>query len=123
MNKKSIIIALALALPLTVAALPGDPGSFDQGGNARIERLSKQLGLNADQKTKLDALFKEQHAKFAALHEETRTRMQAILNKEQLAKMDEMRNQHHANRQQNQETAPKATPKTSSNPSIPVQKK
>jgi Spy/CpxP family protein refolding chaperone len=93
MNKKIIAISLTLALPLTVAAFPGDKCAFEGWHANRIERLTKSLDLNAEQKTKLEAIFKEREAKFKAAHDETHTRLQAVLTKEQMAKMDDMKKQ------------------------------
>ena len=45
MNKKIITLALALALPLTVAAFPGDNGGFEGHHANRVERLTKSLDL------------------------------------------------------------------------------
>ncbi|MGZ5012747.1 MAG: Spy/CpxP family protein refolding chaperone [Methylobacter sp.] len=95
MNKKIITIALALALPLTVAAAPGDKGDFEGDHANRVERLAKNLDLNAEQKSKVEVIFKEQHEKLKAIHEETRARLQAVLTKEQMTKMDEMKKQRH----------------------------
>ncbi|HEY8157751.1 MAG TPA: hypothetical protein VIF10_03510 [Methylobacter sp.] len=95
MNKKIITIALALALPLIVAAAPGDKGDFEGDHANRVERLAKNLDLNAEQKSKVEVIFKEQHEKLKAIHEETRARLQAVLTKEQMTKMDEMKTQRH----------------------------
>jgi len=96
MNKKIISIALALALPLTVAAFPGgDPAGMAAHDNARIERMAKNLDLSADQKAKVEVIFKEQHDKMRAIHDETRTRIQGVLSKEQIAKMEAMKKEHH----------------------------
>ena len=47
MNKKIITLALALALPLTVAAFPGDNGDFEGHHANRVERLTKESGFNS----------------------------------------------------------------------------
>ncbi len=100
MNKKIISIALALALPLTVAAFPGgDPAGMDAHENARIERMAKRLDLNPDQKAKVEAIIKEQHDKLRAIHDETRVRIQGVLTQEQIAKMDAMKKEHHGKMQ------------------------
>jgi len=95
MNKKIITLALALALPLTVAAFPGDKGDSGWHHGNRVERMTKNLDLNAEQKTKVEVLFKEQEEKFKVIHEETHKRLQEILTKEQMTKMDEMKKQRH----------------------------
>lgn len=95
MNKKIITLALALALPLTVAAFPGDRGDFGGHHAQRIEHLTQSLNLNPEQKTKVEALFKEQDEKFKVIHDETHKRLQEILTKEQMSKMDEMKKQRH----------------------------
>lgn len=93
MNKKIITLALALALPLTVAAFPGDKGGFEGHHANRVERLAKSLDLTPEQKTKVEAIFKEQEEKFKIIHEETQKRLQEVLTKEQMTKMDEMKMQ------------------------------
>lgn len=93
MNKTILALALALALPLTAAAFPGDEPGPDGHHGRRIERLTKELNLTAEQKTKVEALFKEQHEKFKAIRDETKTRLGTILSPEQMAKMEEMKKQ------------------------------
>ena len=95
MNKKIIVLALALALPLTVAAFPGDNGGFEGHYANKVERLTKNLDLTPEQKTKVEAIFKEQAEKFKAIHEDTHKRLQEVLTKEQMTKMDEMKKQRH----------------------------
>ena len=95
MNKKIITLALALALPLTVAAFPGDNGGFEGHHANRVERLTKSLDLTPEQKPKVEAIFKEQEEKFKIIHEETQKRLQEVLTKEQMTKMDEMKKQRH----------------------------
>lgn len=105
MNKKIITLALlALALPLTAAAFPGDKGDFERHSANRVERLTKSLDLNAEQKSKLETLFKEQGEKLKTIHEETRTRMQEFLTKEQMTKLDEMKKQRHEKWQKQRES-------------------
>jgi hypothetical protein len=93
MNKKIITLALALALPLTAAAFPGGQGDFEGHHANKVERLTKELDLTPEQKTKVEAIFKEQHEKFKIIHEETQKRLQEVLTKEQMTKMDEMKMQ------------------------------
>ena len=95
MNKKIITLALALALPLTVVAFPGGNGDFEGHHANRVERLTKSLDLTPEQKTKVEAIFKEQEEKFKIIHEETRKRLQEVLSKEQMTKMDDMKKQRH----------------------------
>jgi Spy/CpxP family protein refolding chaperone len=104
MNKKIITLALALALPLTAAAFSGDNGGFEGYHANRVDRLTKNLDLTAEQKTKVDAIFKEQEGKFNAIHEETRTRLQEVLTKEQMTKFDELKKQRHEKWQKKHET-------------------
>ena len=96
MNKKIVTLAIALALPLTVAAFPGsgDGGRFEGHRGDKVERLAKKLDLNDEQKSKLEVIFKEQREKLDAIHQETRLRMQGVLNTEQMAKLDEMKKRH-----------------------------
>lgn len=88
-----IIMAMALALPLTVSALPGENAASGPAGKHanRLEKLAKKLDLTDDQKAKLEVIFKEQHAKHKALKEETRERLSKVLTAEQMEKMQEMK--------------------------------
>ncbi len=96
MNKKIITLALlALAVPFTFAAFPGDRGDFEGHHANRVEHLSKRLDLTPEQKTKVEALFTVQDEKLKNIHEETQTRLQEILTKEQLTKLDELKKQRH----------------------------
>jgi protein CpxP len=108
MNKKIITIALALALPLTVAAAPEDKGGFEGHHGNRVEHMAKKLDLNAEQKSKVEAIFKEQHEKFKTIHEETRARLQGVLTEEQMTKMDEMKKQRHEKWQKKHQEGQKA---------------
>ena len=86
---------MALALPLTVSAMPGEgegAGAGNGGKHAnRLEKMAKKLDLTDDQKAKLEVIFKEQHAKHKALREETRERMSQVLTAEQMEKMQKMK--------------------------------
>ena len=95
MNKKIIILALALVLPLTAAAFPGGKCDFEGHHANKVERLTKNLNLTAEQKTKVEVIFKEQEGKFKIIHEETHKRLQEVLTKEQLTKFDELKKQRH----------------------------
>ncbi|MGR9037438.1 MAG: Spy/CpxP family protein refolding chaperone [Gammaproteobacteria bacterium] len=87
MNKTILTLALAFTLPLTVTAVAqprgpaGDqPSEWHRG--QRIEHLTQELDLTPEQKTKVEALFKEQHEKFQAVREETQTKLKVILTPE-----------------------------------------
>jgi len=96
MQKRIIMIALALVLPLTAFASPGDWGGNHEDHIAhKLERLTKELTLTADQQSQLQALFKEKAEKSKALHEETRAGVQKILTAEQFTKWEELKKQHH----------------------------
>jgi protein CpxP len=97
MNKKLMILAIALALPLTAIAYPGGDNCPGTDHEHRVERLAKDLNLNDAQKTKVEALFKEQHEKFKVIHDETHTKMQEILTPEQRVKLEEIKKQHEGN--------------------------
>ena len=86
-----IVMAMALALPLTVSAFPGE-GAGPAGKHAnRMEKLTKKLDLTDDQKAKLEVIFKEQHVKYKAVKEETQKRMSEVLTAEQMEKMQKIK--------------------------------
>lgn len=124
MNLKSILIVATLAIGGTVlaqgGAKPGQggaPGAPGQGGRQmrmrtpeeRVERLSTELKLTADQKKKILAIYKAQAPKqkalmddkkmtreqkmeaFGKMRDEGTKKIKAILTKDQNKKFDEMR--------------------------------
>ena len=95
MNVKLIFMVVALALPLSVTAYSGGKGNYEHYRAKKIERLDKELGLSPDQKTKLEALFKEQGEKHKAIYKETRSQLQSILTPEQNTKLEEMKQRRH----------------------------
>jgi protein CpxP len=98
MNKKLISILLALSLPLTAIALEEPQGGLPRHHGQKIEHLTEELGLNTEQKVKVEAIFKEQKEKFKGIHAETRTRLQTVLTPEQIAKLDEIHKNRHESR-------------------------
>ncbi|MDD4915437.1 MAG: hypothetical protein PHW13_10440 [Methylococcales bacterium] len=95
MRKQFLMIALAIALPLTAVAATEDNSAAMGGRCDRIDYLTKELSLSAEQKTKLETVFKENKEKFKALHAEKRQQIEAVLNKEQIEKFDKLKKQHH----------------------------
>lgn len=137
MNLKSMLIVAALVVGGTVIAQggakagqggpQGGAGQRGQGGpggpggpagqfrtrtpEERVERLSSQLKLNADQKKKILAIYKAQAPKqkalmddkkmtreqkmeaFGKMREEGTKKIKAVLTKDQIKKYDEMRSQ------------------------------
>ena len=92
MNKKILILTSALLLPMGAFAFSGEdiPDTHHHRG---LENLSKDLQLNAEQKTKLETILKEQHEKFRAIHEESHQRIKELLTPEQLTKWEELQKQ------------------------------
>ena len=94
MNKTLLTLAIVLTFPLTVSAFPGGQGPNSESHQKhRIERLTQDLNLTAEQKTKVEAIFNEQHDKFKALHEETQTKLGTVLSPEQMTRMDNLKKQ------------------------------
>ncbi|GAB6140373.1 hypothetical protein JCM14076_11020 [Methylosoma difficile] len=100
---KKIVISLLLAacLPLVGfagAAPDGQPPEgapdFKKHHAHKMEMMVKELGLSAEQKTKVDGIFEDQKTKFKAIHEETKNRLKTVLTPEQLKKFEAMRPPH-----------------------------
>jgi Spy/CpxP family protein refolding chaperone len=79
-------------MPLTAVAEMNCPHGGDMG--QRAEHLTKELGLNPEQKTKVEAIFEAQKEKSKALHEETHASLKAIFTPEQLTKFEAMQAKH-----------------------------
>lgn len=86
MKKQLIGLILALILPLTAIADTDTPVD----ANKRVESLTKELGLNPEQKTKVQAIFDAQRAKMKVIHDETQASLQAVFTPEQLTKFEAM---------------------------------
>jgi periplasmic protein CpxP/Spy len=131
-NLKSVLIVASLLVSSVVIAQGGakaGPGGSPQTGRQqggpggqfrartpeeRVERLSKDLKLSADQKKKVLALYKanapkqkalfddkkmtreQKMAAFQKMREESTKKLKAILNKDQVKKLDEMRSRQRA---------------------------
>lgn len=96
MNKQ--LIGLILALCFSVTALA--EAEMDTMANKRAEHLTKELGLNTEQKVKVEAIFATQKEKFKALHEETNASLKAVLTPEQQTKFDALKEQRQKVRQE-----------------------
>jgi Spy/CpxP family protein refolding chaperone len=101
MNKNLINTGIALAL-LCVAGAGHAQQNKGQAGSekAGIERMSKELGLSPEQKTKVqaifdaekkkvEAIFDEERKQLQAVQEETRSSLQAVLTPEQMKKLEQ----------------------------------
>jgi protein CpxP len=105
MNKKLISVVLVsglLFIPVT--------GQTQQNDSSKgIERMSKELGLTAEQrpkveaifnkeKKKVEAIFDEEKQKLQVVQEETRSSLKEVLTPEQMEKLDKkMRQQTRKN--------------------------
>ena len=117
MMKKSLILAVAVVAiyGVNVRAHCGKCGVGDEKATAekcdikkaamvddRVQTLTKELGLSADQQAKVKAAVEKKMTEKCALHEETSKKMEsisntaaqeirAVLTPEQAAKLDEMK--------------------------------
>jgi Spy/CpxP family protein refolding chaperone len=83
------LVTLVLAL-----ALPGGAAFAREGGPKgpkpqKLERMTRELGLTAEQQGKVKAILDAEHAKKQALHDETLGKLKAVLTKEQFAKLND----------------------------------
>lgn len=102
MRWKSLIFLLCLfglnASPIRAEWHPAEAGEGrSQQQGKRLDRMAEAIGLSAEQKAKLDTLFKSQNQKMqdlqndyrdkrTALHKETQSKVDAILTAEQREK-------------------------------------
>lgn len=88
---KYLILLLTLAIT---------PLAFAQSANNPMQQLEKELGLTAEQKTKLEAISKQQQEKFRALQEEGNARIKEVLTVEQWGKLEALKQQIIAKQQE-----------------------
>ncbi len=105
MKRLLISSVLAVGMVSVVLADPGMPPSppdtqteagFRKHHEHKMAMMAKELGLTAEQQTKVDAIFEEQRNKFKVVHDETQTRLQAVLTPEQLKKLEAMHPPRHS---------------------------
>lgn len=79
---------MALILPLTAV---GYENVNETAPETKLEHLSNELQLTADQKAKLEAIFNERHEKIRAIREDTQNRVKAVLTEEQQTNWEAMK--------------------------------
>jgi Spy/CpxP family protein refolding chaperone len=101
MNKNLINTGIALALLCAAGAGHAQQNNAQAGSEkAGIERMSKELGLSPEQKTKVqaifdaekkkvEAIFDEERKQLQAVQEGTRSSLQAVLTPEQMTKLEQ----------------------------------
>ena len=66
--------------------------------NKKVERLTEELSLNAEQQTKIKAIFEQKEQKSKLLRDEVHAQMQQVLTPEQLSTMEE-KHKHHGHKE------------------------
>jgi periplasmic protein CpxP/Spy len=92
-QRRPIAIAVCLAALTGAAALAGPlshTGDPAQGMDRRLERMTQELKLTADQQTQIRALIDEQHTAIERLRQETRKRIDALLTDAQRTERDRL---------------------------------
>lgn len=100
MFNKTIILAIALSLPLSAMAYSGEKGESEKTHTKHLERITKKLDLSSEQQAKLNVILKDHHQKHKALKDELRAQMKEILSPEQMEKMREIKKHHHKMKKQ-----------------------
>lgn len=83
---------------LPVANAEPAEGGYNGPRSHNLEHLSRALSLSAEQKSKLETIFKEEHKKFRAIQEESHNRIKEVLSGDQVAKWEQIISQHKAKR-------------------------
>jgi Spy/CpxP family protein refolding chaperone len=100
MNKK--LMSMLLALGFLFGPIAGHTQQKDAGladSRKGLDRMSKELGLNADQrskveaifeteKNKVEAIFNEERQKLQVVQQDTRASLEGVLTPEQMNKLD-----------------------------------
>jgi len=85
---KKTVLAVLMSAVLFPAITYAERGMHHE---RMVERMAEELDLSEEQRMQVEAVFKEQKPKFEALREETRSRIEAILNEEQRTKMERLK--------------------------------
>ena len=108
------IVLLAVFFPLSVSAEQGPQKNTRSTENQGINRMAKDLGLNDEQKARVetiintekqtvDSIFKEQGEKLKAAQQQTHDNLQQVLTPEQMSKL-EKKVQQQSNRRTKQKS-------------------
>lgn len=90
--RQKLLLIIALLVPIAAVALP-DAGEALPPDH-KIEQLSKELLLSEQQKARVAEIFKHQHEKFRVIHQESHEQVKALLNPEQAAKYESLKQRH-----------------------------
>ncbi|QWF72347.1 hypothetical protein KEF85_07845 [Methylomonas paludis] len=86
---KILLFSTLCLSPLLAHSEAVESGYIGTHGH-RLEHLSKELALTADQKAKLETIFQEQSEKFRAIHEESHNRIKQVLDADQFGKWEKL---------------------------------
>lgn len=104
-NKTALLLSAILMLPSGVFAYPGE-ADYAIKQKHRLDQLSDELSLSAEQKAQMEAVFQEQHEKFRAIHEQAHDQIKQILTPGQLERWDVMQQEHHERHAKNSDGGP-----------------
>jgi periplasmic protein CpxP/Spy len=88
---KHLVIAGTFALATAMTGTLMAQGANAEHRERHLDRLAERLELTPEQKRDVAELHAEQHAKHKTLRDETRERMDQILNPQQREKMETIR--------------------------------
>lgn len=99
MPGKTIPLMLILVLLFTISAAQAQKNNPAADSRDVIKRMTKELGLNETQRTKVEtilntekkkveAVFNEERKKLQSIQDETRSNLKAVLTPEQMEKLE-----------------------------------
>jgi Spy/CpxP family protein refolding chaperone len=88
---KKVMIIAALLLAGTTFAQSAEERDPQEVAAKRAERMATELGLNADQRTRLEAIFLHEAEQMKALREKHDAEMRSVLTPEQYAAWEQKR--------------------------------
>ncbi|MDY7025228.1 MAG: Spy/CpxP family protein refolding chaperone [Pseudomonadota bacterium] len=87
----TLVTACANAAPPKGEHPPMSPEHAERMIEHRVERMALKLDLSDAQQTQIKAIYDEQHGKMRKLHDETQTRVDAVLSPEQRERHEQLR--------------------------------
>jgi Spy/CpxP family protein refolding chaperone len=94
---RTLLTAAALSLALATGAWANPAEHGGDRHERHMDRMAERLDLDDSQRARVEALMEQHHARTAEAraqikrsHEQMRTEMRAILNEDQIAKMEKM---------------------------------
>jgi Spy/CpxP family protein refolding chaperone len=97
-SKYILLVSVNLLIGTPTAFADNNDSVYSGWQGHRLNRLSGELSLTSEQKSKLESILNDQSEELRTIHEETHKEIMEVLNAEQFAKWENLYKQRNENR-------------------------